>query len=378
MQTAWIDKNVVILDGIREHIKEKNSMEKGKITVIFPIFNNENYIEKCIRSVMEQTYHNLEMILIDDGSTDSAPYICDKLAEEDSRIRVIHKKNEGVAAGENLGLEIATGEYVGFVEADDYVVPDMYERLYEAAQKTDADIIKCGFYYNDGLLKEVTSFYDIAKDGEVFKAADKPLIFLHHASMWAGIYKMKFIKENGIKNIVTPSASYTDFSWMAKTYAAADSITIVHRPLYVYTYNNPLSSNKQDGVKCFYKPFHCLEANKILRAAGIFDKVKEEIGYHEFRTCLTHAKNIRADLRTEYFSRFREVLRDLCVETNFQFKHFSKAEQKQARLISEGKMEQFYKTVDFDLAINRIILPLKQIKILKKIKWKYLQYKKNK
>ena len=351
-------------------------MEKNKISVIIPIYNSERYVEKCIRSVMNQTYRNLEIILIDDGSTDNSPCICDMLAQEDLRILVLHKENEGVGKGENLGLKMATGEYIAFVEADDYIVSDMYEQLYEAANKTDADIIKCGFFYNDGILKEETSLYAVADEGETFNAADRPIIFLHHASMWAGMYKSKFIKENGIKNIETPSASYTDFSWMAMSYVYARSITIVHKPLYIYTYDNPLSSNKQDNEKCFYKPFHCIEANNILRNVGIFNRVREEIGYQEFRTCLSHAKNIRKNLRNEYFLRFKQVMDDICKEDDYEYKYFSRNEKKQAMLIRQGECIKFYSMIDLYLRINKIILPLKRFKILKRIKWAYLQHTK--
>lgn len=328
-----------------------------KVSVIFPIYNNEKYIEKCIRSVMNQTLKDIEMILIDDGSTDPAPQIMDTLAKEDDRIRVVHKANEGVAIGENMGLDLARGEYVGFVEADDCIATDMYEQLYNRAIETDADIAKCGFYYSEkNSLHEFSAFFQLARDGEVFQAKDRPNIFMYHASMWAAIYKRSFINEHHLRNVITPSATYTDFTWSVMAYAYAKRITIVHKPLYYYTYDNPASSRVQEGEKCFYKPFHCLKANEILRNEGIFQEVKEEIGYQEFSTCLGHARRIKAELKDEYFKRFREVMLDVSKD-GFGFKKFFFVDKYLAKLIVSNKKKQFYQYIGIMNLImaNRIV-----------------------
>ena len=317
-----------------------------KVSVIFPIYNNEKYIETCIKSVMNQTLSDIEMILIDDGSTDSAGQIMDALSLEDCRIKVIHKKNEGVAIGENYGLEIATGEYVGFVEADDAVAPDMFERLYNAALKTNADIAKGGFYFKEkDNLYEFSAFYSLSPEGKVFQAKDKPNIFMYHASMWAAIYRRSFLNDNHIRNIETPSATYSDFTWSVMAYAAAKRITIVHAPLYYYTYDNPASSRIQEGEKCFYKPFQCLKANSILREAGIFEEVKEEIGYQEYSTCLGHAKRIRPELRDEFFLKFRNVMLDI-TKDGFNYNKFFFIDKYMAKQIVLDKKKFFYYYVD--------------------------------
>lgn len=115
------------------------------ITVIIPVYNVEVYLEKCLRSVTGQTYQNLEIILVDDGSTDSSAQICDKWAEKDPRICVIHKQNGGQAQARNRGLEISTGEYILFVDADDYVDAHYTGYLYGLAKQNDAEIAVCGF-----------------------------------------------------------------------------------------------------------------------------------------------------------------------------------------------------------------------------------------
>lgn len=334
-----------------------------KVSVIFPIYNNERYLEGCIRSVMDQSLKEIEIILIDDGSKDSAPQICDRLASEDERIRVVHKKNEGSAAGRNQGIDIAKGEYIAFVESDDNVSRTMYEKLYARACETDADIVKCGFNFcESGKVNEFTGFYKIAQEHEVFSAREKPDIFMYHASMWAAIYKREFINRHNLRCVVTPSATYSDFSWMAMTYAYAEKVTIVHEALYNYTFDNPESSWHQEGEKVFYKPFHCMEANRILREAGLFDVVKEVIGYAEYRTCLGHARDIRPELRKTYFKKYQAMLNDVC-EGTFNFEKFPKLDKRNAQLIISGDYEKFYHIIDNQIKRRKILKKMENIRL---------------
>lgn len=115
-----------------------------KISVIVPVYNASQYLKKCVDSILDQTYQDLEVILIDDGSTDETPFICDSLAASDKRVTVIHKANEGPGAARQAGVAIATGGYIAFVDADDYVNPSMFTKLLGYAIKEKADIVQCG------------------------------------------------------------------------------------------------------------------------------------------------------------------------------------------------------------------------------------------
>ena len=117
---------------------------EATISVIVPVYKVEEYIDRCIRSIVEQAYRQLEVILVDDGSPDKCPEICDQWAKKDPRIKVIHKKNGGLSDARNAGLEIATGEYVAFVDSDDWILPDMYEKMLNAIKDEQADICACG------------------------------------------------------------------------------------------------------------------------------------------------------------------------------------------------------------------------------------------
>lgn len=120
-------------------------MDFPLISVIIPIYNTERYLDKCVQSVFAQTYRNLEIFLIDDGSPDRCGGICDVFAMEDSRVRVIHQKNVGQSAARNAGMAASTGEYFAFVDSDDYIEPDMFSYLYSLLDTEKADISVCGF-----------------------------------------------------------------------------------------------------------------------------------------------------------------------------------------------------------------------------------------
>lgn len=116
----------------------------AKISIIVPIYNVENYIRKCVDSILAQSFSDFELLLIDDGSTDCSGTICDMYAHIDARVKVIHKENGGLSDARNTGIEAATGEYIGFVDGDDYILPNMYETLYKGIGESNADIATCG------------------------------------------------------------------------------------------------------------------------------------------------------------------------------------------------------------------------------------------
>ena len=119
--------------------------EKPTISIIVPVYNVEKYLPECIESILAQTFTDFELILVEDGSPDGCPALCDAAAEKDGRIRVIHQKNGGLSAARNAGLDIARGEWIGFVDSDDYIAPEMYEKLYRAVQQTGADLALCDY-----------------------------------------------------------------------------------------------------------------------------------------------------------------------------------------------------------------------------------------
>lgn len=123
-------------------------MDKPLVSVIVPVYNVEKYLDECVRSIMNQTYQNLEILLIDDGSTDRSPEMCDTYARQDSRVKVIHQHNQGLSAARNTGMNSMKGEYFGFVDSDDYIEPTMYEKLL-APMNEGVRMTQCGFWHHN-------------------------------------------------------------------------------------------------------------------------------------------------------------------------------------------------------------------------------------
>ena len=131
------------------------------ISVIVPVYNVEKYLNRCVDSIINQTYSNLEIILVDDGSKDLSPKICDELAKKDNRIKVIHKENGGVSQARNCGISVANGDFIAFVDSDDWLELDMYEKLIQKQEENNYDVVLCGF--------------NLAYDNEKFNVEEKSL-----------------------------------------------------------------------------------------------------------------------------------------------------------------------------------------------------------
>lgn len=137
-------------------------MTQPLISVIVPVYNVEPYINKCIDSILSQTYKNLEVILVDDGSPDNCPKICDDYASIDNRVKVIHQKNAGQSIARNNALDICTGEYIAFVDSDDWIEPDAYEKIMEIMQRQDLDIVFCmaNIIKNDSVVGQRFKYFE--------------------------------------------------------------------------------------------------------------------------------------------------------------------------------------------------------------------------
>lgn len=169
---------------------------ENKISIVVPIYNVEDYIKKCINSIMSQSYENLEIILVDDGSKDGSGKICDEYAEKDERIVVIHKKNGGLSEARNVGIKKATGSLIGFVDGDDYIKKDMYEYLYSLLNTYNADISVCGYaeVINNKIIPNKKKKQDIVYNKEeTLRELLKGKIIQDYA--WNKLYKKSLFDE---------------------------------------------------------------------------------------------------------------------------------------------------------------------------------------
>lgn len=215
-----------------------------KVSVIVPVYNVEKYLPKCLDSLVRQTLDDLEIIVIDDGSTDGSGAIADQYAENTENMVVIHKPNEGYGKTMNLGLSLAKGEYIGILESDDWCSPFMFERLYTLAKEKNVEVIKSDFYFWWG-EKDLSIHSRVARkelyniDTNLRKS--HALMFMQ-PSIWSSIYKRDFLVKNGISLTETPGASYQDASFQHKVLFCVESILVINESFVYYRQDNANSS----------------------------------------------------------------------------------------------------------------------------------------
>lgn len=179
-------------------------MNNSLISVIVPIYNIEDYLPKCVESIINQTYSNLQIILVDDGATDSSGEICDRYAEKDSRIQVIHQRNGGLVQARKSGLKIATGEYTGFVDGDDYIESTFYEHLIKALEASSADFVHSGFVQegNNSSRVYAPSYLHVITESEnkIELIRNHVVLTGQEKDIWAPAIWVKLFKTDFIKN----------------------------------------------------------------------------------------------------------------------------------------------------------------------------------
>lgn len=221
------------------------------ISVIVPIYNMEKYIRKCVDSVINQTYKNCEIILVDDGSTDNCPEICEEYAQKDDRVVVIHKKNGGLSSARNAGLEVCKGEYIAFVDSDDFIEPNYLEYMYKKSKEQNADIVICGINWIDEKnncikSKEFRIENAVLKDDNVFSCFYQR----YNGAIipaWNKLYKknifadVRFVQGKINEDIFVCIGALNN----------AKVVVTVEEKLYNYLQRNNSISNSKNGEKSF-------------------------------------------------------------------------------------------------------------------------------
>ena len=265
-------------------------MNEALVSVVLPIYNVEMYLERCIESIVNQTYKNLEIILVDDGSPDHCPQICDEWGKKDSRVRVVHKVNAGLGMARNTGIEYATGKYICFFDSDDYVKTDTIEKTVGLAEKVNADIVTFGYSNvdNNGLVK---SEYVPSTVKEIFHGKEVQEEFLPdmlaerkesvnkrlHMSAWASLYSMKLIKESGWKFVSEREIIAEDVYSLLVLYKSVQCVAVLSEALYFYCDNGVSLTHtyRKDRYKKIEKFY--IETTQKAKQLGYSEKVIDRV-----------------------------------------------------------------------------------------------------
>lgn len=278
----------------------------GMISVIVPVYNVEKYLPQCIDSILAQTYTDFELIIVDDGSTDRSGQICDEYKDKDSRVYVVHQENRGVSAARNVGIDMAKGEYIAFVDSDDYVSGEYLEKLYNCLACNNADISICG----------MLSFFDGKKlDSDLVESIKKDRTVMTGREACLSIYKMdgrvsvmpwgKMYKASLFDNIRYPiGLIYEDDATTPRLFYKAKNVAMFADALYFYRNredsitNTSFSAKKFDGVKAvdicidFFSEKNDCEMCKFARTAKKVMQAKIVIK--------AYAANMKSKIPNEY------------------------------------------------------------------------------
>ncbi len=225
-----------------------------KVSIIVPVYNVEKYLDRCLNSLINQTLKDIEIILVDDESPDNCPKLCDEYAEKDSRIKVIHKKNGGLGFARNSGLDVASGEYFAFVDSDDYVDLDFYERLYTAAKKGNYDLAQGGMSKKYG---DKIDYKNHTYAGRTFDENDvKNILFPSvlgpdtfdqnnsDMSTCMGIYKLSLVKDNNVRFVSEREYISEDAIFDIEIFKYIKSAIIIDGTGYYYCFNEASLTHK--------------------------------------------------------------------------------------------------------------------------------------
>lgn len=244
----------------------------AKVSIVVPVYNVEKYLRKCVESIINQTFSDLEIILVDDGAEDMSGKMCDDFGDKDSRIRVLHKKNGGLSDARNAGLQVATSEYVLFIDSDDYIAPNMVERLYELHMKYNVDMSTCGVY-------NVYSSGEKAQYGEIEEFVCGNVEAYAHILVGKkipGTICNKLMKREKIKDLRFPVGKlYEDAFFTIFLMQNIEKVAVTTEPLYYYFHRvgsittTPFKKKDMDVVEAYQQTMDLVKEKypKIIREA---------------------------------------------------------------------------------------------------------------
>ena len=278
------------------------------VSIVVPVYKVEKYLRQCLDSILAQTFKDFEVVVVDDGSPDGCPAIVDEYATKDPRVVAVHQPNGGYGKAVNAGIAKAQGRYIGIVESDDYIEPEMYERLVATAERTGADLTRCTFSIFDGtrdfLWSEVEELN--RRDGEVVNPHEELDFFLYHSAPWCYLYRRELFDE--IKLSESKGASYQDVTLVAEALLKSRSVAIVGRPLLHYRMENGQGSSCTGGGRNLMAIVdRCAELWEYMREHGFTGaRMKAMLMHKSVRAVNWFYERIDEAFRREFFDRMAD------------------------------------------------------------------------
>lgn len=285
-----------------------------KVSVIVPVYNVESYLRTCMDSIVRQTLRDIEIICINDGSTDGSLKILQEYAAGDDRIILVDKENGGYGLAMNIGLDRATGEYIGIVEPDDFIALTMYEDLYNAASANSLDWVKADFqrfYTEDDRETYIYTHLTDEKDAynTVFKPVEKLSSFFWVMNTWSGIYRLAFLREKDIRHNETPGAAFQDNGFWFQTFMYAERAMILDQYCYRVRRDNPNSSVRNPSKVYAVNIEYDYIRGKIMRDPQMWEKLKGVYWRKRLHNYYATLRRIAPEFHAEYRAQIAKELK---------------------------------------------------------------------
>ncbi|HNW25236.1 MAG TPA: glycosyltransferase [Candidatus Gastranaerophilaceae bacterium] len=287
-----------------------------KISVIVPAYNTSSYLKQCLESLISQTFNDIEIICVNDGSTDNSLEILNKFAKKDKRIKIISQKNQGLSAARNTGIKAAKGEYIGFVDSDDWADESMFEKLYQNAKKFDADISMCsittfnedtGVYNNSDPYMTMNLFPESFEDRVFSPKETYDFIFRICVVAWNKIYKRDFLDKIG--GFFKEGLVFEDNLFFCQTFMQANKICITKENLIFYRLNSPKSitfGDKDFQKLDFFEVFELIE--KFLKEKNYYGQLEDYFQNYKKGTLVYWYKKLKnEDTKQKYLKKFKKL-----------------------------------------------------------------------
>jgi|BioPla2DNA2_1021312.scaffolds.fasta_scaffold16616_2 glycosyltransferase involved in cell wall biosynthesis len=318
--------------------------EKILVSVIIPIYNTENYLRECLESVLKQTMTDIELICVNDGSTDNCPAILDEYASNDKRVKVIHKTNGGYGNAVNVGLDKSVGKYISIIEPDDYVEKEMLESLFKICEEHSLDMISSNHKRFKGSAEErVFTLFSITNNKELYNVLLNPYndrrIFEGNFINPASMFNRRFLTHNGIRHNETPGASYQDLGFCFQTLGYARRIMLIEEAFYCYRQDNPNSSiNSKGKIKCVIDEYQFI-LNKMKENWSQLGTFLPEFNRRKVGSYLYTYNRIAIELRREFLLLIRKDFRDSLDRKEMDVTRLTGGQKIQIRIIMENPEE---------------------------------------
>lgn len=321
-------------------------MSAPLVSLLIPVYNVEKYLSQCFDSVLAQTLRDIEIICINDGSSDSSRDIIQSYIDKDERFRVIDKQNSGYGASMNMGLDAASGKYVGILESDDFMEPDALGKLFDSAEALDAQVAKANFWLYWSIPQprnELFKVVPVEKTRCVVNTQKEHDVFYSKNSIWSAIYRRDFLLENSIRFLETPGASYQDTAFDFKVWACAERVVFLPDPIIHYRQDNEASSvNSPKKLYCVCDEY--AEIRRFLEERPEKKSLEPVMEKMKYDTYMWNYNRLSEDLAGQFIKRFGEEFRRDIAEGAVDFSLFEqyKAQDLKALVKSPEKFHVWY------------------------------------